>query len=127
VAAIRGNILALILFAAFFVLHIVAGAADQGWLFAIAVVLIAVTAGGFPLLVAVAARARSTAELRLTVLPAAVIGAGLTAGVFWAANDRAWAWWHWPAAITIAGAVSVWTLRRETARVSGRRGSRSPA
>jgi hypothetical protein len=126
-AALRGNLLAFLLFAAFFALHVVAGAADMGWLFAVAVVLIALAAAGFPLLAVLAGRPRGGTDRWLTVVPAALIGAGLTAGVFWAANDRAWAWWHWPAAIAIAAGAGAWTLRGPIPRLSRGRGSRSPA
>ncbi len=46
--SIFGLISAFALFAASFALHIVGGATDQGWLFAIAVGLIFLTATGFP-------------------------------------------------------------------------------
>ena len=49
---IRGEVIAFVLFAASFALHIVAGAMDQGWLFAIAVVLIYISATGFPAIAA---------------------------------------------------------------------------
>jgi uncharacterized membrane protein YeaQ/YmgE (transglycosylase-associated protein family) len=125
VAALRGNVLAFGLFAAFFALHIVGGATDQGWLFAIAVALIAATAVGFPWLAAKFGRAAAASDRKLTVALGAVIGAALTAGVFWAANDRSWAIWHVPAAAAIALAVAAFTLQGGAAAF--RRGRGSPA
>jgi hypothetical protein len=125
-AAMRGNFLAFVLFAAFFALHIVGGATDQGWLFAIAVVLIAISAITFPMVAMLLARPATTRQRALTVAIGFAAGAALTAGVFWAANDRAWAWWHWPAAIAIVGTVAWLTLQRGPRAVMRGRGSPSP-
>lgn len=104
---LRGPAIAFVAFAAAFALHIVAGALDQGWLFAIAVVLIFGVAAGFPVLSMFLGRPRSASQLQAILV---IGGAGclaLTAGTLWAANDRAWAWWTWPAAAAIALVTTV--------------------
>jgi hypothetical protein len=102
----RGNAAALGGFAFFFVLHIIGGATEQAWLFAIAVVLIAASAVLFPASAVYLSRARNSREITWTTAVGGVIGAALVAGVLWAANDRAWEWWHVPAAIAIALVVA---------------------
>jgi len=107
VGALRGPVIAFVAFAAAFALHIVAGALDQGWLFAIAVVLIFALAAGFPVLSMFLGRPRSGWETQAILV---IGGAGclvLTAGTLWAANDRAWAWWTWPASAAIAAVTTV--------------------
>jgi hypothetical protein len=126
VAALRGNLLAFALFAAFFALHIVGGATDQGWLFAIAVVLIALTAAGFPALALMVSGAAGPQSRALTLAFGAVAGFALTAATLWAANDRAWAWWHFPAAAAISLAVSLAVMQRGAPLLRRRRGSPSP-
>ncbi len=118
--------IALALFAASFALHIVGGATDQAWLFAIAVALIATCAVGFPWLAAALGRPRSAGEQRLTLLLGFAFGTILTASALWAANDRSWAWWHGFAAIAAVGAVAFLALQRGGARLRPRRGSPSP-
>jgi hypothetical protein len=124
-AALRGNGIGLGLFAAFFALHIVGGATDQAWLFAIAVVLIAATAILFPASAVYLGRARDRREIAWTAAVGGVIGAALLAGVFWAANDRAWEWWHVPAAGAISLVVAGLARRERPSRL--KRGPVSPA
>lgn len=99
----RGLAVALGLFAAFFALHIVAGAADLGWLFIIAVVLIFAAASGFPAIAFAAATKRAQQKQPRQVLGIGFLaGTALTASALWAANDRSVAWWEAP-----VGAVAV--------------------
>ncbi len=94
--AIRGLGIALALFVAAFALHIVGGATDQGWLFAIAVGLIYITATGFPAIALIASglTLRDEAELKLLLGVGAFAGLVFTVGALWAANGRAFAWWQ---------------------------------
>jgi hypothetical protein len=94
----RGLVLAFFLFAAAFALHIVGGATDQGWLFAIAVALIFVTAGSYPLTARILGRVSPGRERTLTTGAGVVIGILLMAAALWAANGRAMAWWVVPVA-----------------------------
>lgn len=87
---------AFLLFAASFGLHIVGGATDQGWLFAIAVVLIYVTASGFPAIAWLIAGSRR--DNRLIDQVGAAIGLILTIAALRAANDRTFEWWMVPLA-----------------------------
>src|SRR3989304_3857156 len=103
--ALRGTAVATTLFAASFVLHIVGGATDQDWLFAIAVVLIYLTATGFAALAALAA-GRAWRGGDLVFIAWAAIGAFFTGGALWAANGRAFAWWEVPAALALEVAAS---------------------
>jgi hypothetical protein len=110
-AAVRGNVIAFLLFAASFALHIVGGAMDQGWLFAVAVALIAVCAAGFPVIAVAFSGASSGSERALTAAIGGAAGAALTASALWAAEGRAWAWWHIPLALAIALAATAVALR----------------
>jgi hypothetical protein len=114
------------LFAAAFVLHIVGGATDQGWLFAIAVVLIAAVTVAFPLLAVAIGRPWSDRERLVTAIGGGIAGAALTAGVFWAANGRSWEWWHVPASVAIAAAASAVALKLRPGWFTGGRESPSP-
>ncbi len=118
-AVVRGLVLALAFFAASFVLHIVGGATDQSWLFAMAVVLIFLSATGFPAFAAFFGRTTDSALLAI----GSVVGVVLTAGALWAANDRSFAWWHAPAAVGLVAAVSYVLLagQQRTVRVRGGR------
>ena len=107
-AAAKGIVVTFVLFAAAFALHIVGGATDQGWLFAIAVALIFVIAAGysgFALWIAGLARA-GTREAQVTDLAGGVVGSALLIGAFWAANDRAFEAWHFVAAPLVEAFVS---------------------
>ena len=108
-AALRGLGIAFALFAAAFVLHIIGGATDQGWLFAIAVALIFVTATAFPAMAMWLAglQHERTLEARFTLVAGWTIGVGLTIAALWAANGRAFAWWQFPLAPAMVGAVSL--------------------
>jgi hypothetical protein len=123
-AALRGLGFAFALFAGAFVLHIIGGATDQGWLFAIAVALIFVTATGFPaiaLWLGGLQHERST-EARFALVAGWALGLTFTIAALWAANGRAFAWWEFPLAPALVGAVSLrlgWGMRR-TARPLGR-------
>ena len=92
----RGLGIAFALFAGSFALHIVGGASDQRWLFAIAVGLIYLTATGFPAITVIASgRATSQrSQMKLVLALASIAGVGLTIGALWAANGRAFAWWQ---------------------------------
>lgn len=109
------------LFAVSFALHIVGGASDQGWLFAIAVALIYVTAAGFP---AIASRIAGQADV-VTLVGGAVIGVALTSGALWAANGRAWAWWTVPLAVVLTAATSavLWRVQWRRRRPVSSRGA----
>ena len=98
VGVVRGLGVALGVFLASFALHIVGGATDQAWLFAIAVALIFVTATGFPV---IAMWASGLGELqsvaaRIVGGVGAAAGFGFTVAALWAANGRAFAWWEFP-------------------------------
>ena len=125
-APVRGVLGAFLLFAAAFVLHIVGGATDQGWLFAIAVALIAIIAVAFPLVAVAIGRPSGDRERLVTAIVGGIAGAALTAGVFWAANDRSWEWWHVPASIAIAAAASAVALKWRPGWITGGRESPSP-
>ncbi len=86
-----------LIFAVCFALHIVGGATDQGWLFALAVVLIYVTASGFPA-IAWLLGGRPAADRRL-LAGGALVGFVLTVAALRAANDRTFAWWQPPVAM----------------------------
>jgi uncharacterized membrane protein len=104
---LRGLFLAFAFFAASFALHIVGGATDQGWLFAIAVVLIYLTATGFPMVALFAAgRPISEGERTITLSVGAIAGVAFTTGAYWAANGRSFAWWEIPAAVVSVAVVS---------------------
>ncbi len=99
---------AFLIFAACFALHIVGGATDQDWLFAIAVVLIYLTASGFPA-IAWLLSGRPASDRTLLVAGAA-IGFVLTVAALRAANDRTFAWWQPPlamVAVIVTSAVIV--------------------
>jgi hypothetical protein len=106
--AIRGLFLTFLCFAAAFALHVVGGATDQGWLFAIAVGLIFLIAtgySGFALWFAGLAYAGDRAA-NVTDLAGGVVGSALTLGALWAANDRSFAIWQFAAAPLMEAAVS---------------------
>lgn len=112
---IRGFVLTFGLFAAAFALHIVGGATDQGWLFVTAVVLIFVTAAGFPAIMhAFAGRRARTRQGRPLWIVGTVAGVILTASALWAANDRSMAWWLVPAGAACVAIVSpaLWIILR---------------
>lgn len=95
-------------FAAAFALHIVAGATDQDWLFAIAVGLIFLIAtgySGFALWFAGLAYAGNRAAT-VTDLLGGIAGSSLTIGALWAANDRAFEVWHFAVAPLFEAGVS---------------------
>jgi hypothetical protein len=115
-AAVRGLGLAFALFAAAFALHIAGGATGQDWLFAVAVALIFVTATGFPALALWLGGLRHarTAQARVVLVVGWAAGVAFTIGALWAASDRAFAWWQFPLAPALVGAVSLrlgWDLR----------------
>jgi hypothetical protein len=114
IAAARGLPGAFALFAAAFVLHIIGGATDQGWLFALAVALIYLFAAGFPVVAFLIGRPRPGHHTRATLVLGAVAGVALTAGALWAANDRAWAWWHVPLtpALVAITSLALWQAAR---------------
>lgn len=110
-AVLRGNLIAFGLFAAAFALHIVGGATEQGWLFAVAVALIAVFAVAFPLVALAAGRPPTRMQRLATLAAGTVIGVVLSASALWAANDRSTAWWHAPVAAATVVAVLAIGLR----------------
>jgi len=106
--ATKGLVLTFLCFAGAFALHIVGGATDQGWLFAIAVgliVLIATGYSGFALWFAGLAYAGNRAA-SVTDLLGGIAGSALTIGALWAANDRAFEIWHFAVAPLAEAAVS---------------------
>jgi len=107
-SAVRGIGITLVIFLASFVLHIVGGATNQGWLFAIAVVLIFLTATGFPVISLWMGELRSvrSREGRMVAVAGGLIGFGFTWAALWAANGRSMAWWEPPLAIVLVGAMS---------------------
>jgi hypothetical protein len=118
-AALRGLGLAFALFAGAFVLHIIGGATGQRWLFAIAVALIFVTATGFPAMALWLSglQHERNMEGRFTLVAGWTIGVALTVAALWAANGRAFAWWQFPLAPALVGAVSLrlgWGMRHTT-------------
>jgi len=110
--AIRGIAVMLGLFAAAFALHIVGGATDQAWLFAIAVTLIFVIATGFPAFAlwagGLAYQANEVAKSTFSF--GVIIGTGLTLGALWATNDREFAGWHFPVSLILVAIVSAIVL-----------------
>ncbi|MFQ5381061.1 MAG: hypothetical protein ACE5EF_05505 [Dehalococcoidia bacterium] len=100
--ALVGPLVAFVLFAAAFALHVIAGAADLGWLFAFAVILIFASAAGFPVVARLAGRPRDRRERVIVLSTGTLVGAVLMAGTLWAANDRSWAAWTLPAAGLVA-------------------------
>jgi hypothetical protein len=121
-AIIRGLALAFIFFAGSFALHIVGGATDQAWLFAMAVVLIFLSATGFPAFAAFFGRTMH----RVLLGAGGLIGVVLTGSALWAANDRAFAWWHVPVSIALVGVVSYVLLAGQQRMVRGRGGQVVP-
>lgn len=97
---VRGTLVGVALFGGSFALHIVAGATDQGWLFAIAVALIYVTAAGFAG-IAVLAAGPSWRGGDIVLAGWGVLGVTFTWGALWAANGQAFAWWEGPAALAL--------------------------
>lgn len=97
---VRGVVVALAIFVASFALHVVGGATGQGWLFAIAVALIFLSATGFPVIAVWAGGFADLrpVEARATAAIGAAAGYGFTVGALWAANGRAFAWWEFPLA-----------------------------
>jgi hypothetical protein len=96
---------ALIIFLACFALHIAGGATGQDWLFAIAVVLIYLSAAGYPA-IAWLLGGRPTGRPYL-LAPGALIGLALTTAALRAANDRTFAWWQVPLALAAILATSL--------------------
>lgn len=129
--ALRGLTIAFGFFAASFALHIVGGATDQGWLFALAVALIYVAATGFPAVALMASGLHAGADWpsRLTLGLGAVAGAAFTVGALWATNGRAFAWWEFALAPILVVVMSVLLLAlvpRGTSRVPRSRAKPRP-
>jgi hypothetical protein len=107
-AAAKGLLLTFLLFAGAFALHIIGGATDQDWLFAIAVGLIFLIAtgySGFALWIAGLAHA-GTRAATWTDLLGGIAGSALTIGALWAATGRAFEPWHFAVAPLLEAAVS---------------------
>ncbi len=104
--AVRGLGLAGLAFVGAFALHIVGGATDQRWLFAIAVALIYLTAAAFPVAALLLAGRVGALERTIILTAGIVIGAVLVGAALWAANGRSLAWWTAPAALVITFATS---------------------
>jgi hypothetical protein len=124
--ALRGFLLASGLFAGAFVLHIVAGALDLDWLFALAVALIFASAALFPLVALVLAGRPSGGARRVLLLAGCVAGIGLTAAALWAANGRAIDWWTVPLAFALVLAPCLAVLRFLPSAAAGRNGLAEP-
>lgn len=102
-----GITLTLALFAGTFLLHIVGGALNQGWLFAFAVWLIYLVATGFPVFALALAGPKADASSHRALWAAGgAVGVGLTAAALWAAADRSFAWWTLPAAVALTTVTS---------------------
>ena len=112
----RGLGIAFAFFSGSFALHVVGGASDQRWLFAIAVGLIYLTATGFPAIAVVASGlARSQrSQMKLVLALASIAGVGLTIGALWAANGRAFAWWQFVLGpvLVLVSSVTLLAVRR---------------
>lgn len=123
--AVKGLVITFAAFAFAFALHIAGGATDQGWLFAIAVVLIYAIATGFPAIALwVSGLAyRGSEPAKFTYTTGVIIGTGLTLGALWATNGRSFAAWHFPASIVLVAIVSAVVLlirsRVEQSQVAG--------
>lgn len=91
----RGLGLTFAAFAAAFALHVVGGATDQAWLFAIAVGLIYLTATGFPAIALWLSglKYRSGRDSEVVYRVGVLAGMGLTLGALWATNDRSFGTW----------------------------------
>jgi hypothetical protein len=99
---LRGHLIAAGLFAGFFALHVVGGATGQGWLFALAVAGIFLSATGFGAIAARTADVPATSRAGIGMLATgSVAGVILTSSALWAANGRAWAAWEAPAAVAL--------------------------
>lgn len=112
IQAVKGLVLTFAAFAVAFALHIVGGATDQGWLFAIAVVLIYAIAMGFPAIALWVSGLtyRGSEPAKFTYTAGVIIGTGLTLGALWATNDRSFAAWHFAASIVLVAIVSAVVL-----------------
>ncbi|MBA4181332.1 MAG: hypothetical protein C0506_12145 [Anaerolinea sp.] len=110
--AFRGLTVAFAFFAGSFALHILGGATDEGWLFAIAVGLIYFAATGFPAIALIVGGLRSgggrQAQLALGV--GTVAGLVFTIGALWATNGRAFAWWEFVLAPALVSGTSAMLL-----------------
>ena len=96
------------LFLGAFGLHIVGGATNQGWLFAIAVVLIFLVAAGFSWIAASLARTPIPDADAGFLVPAFALALVLTEATLWAASDRAFELWHIPATpVLVFGVTAV--------------------
>lgn len=115
----RGLAIALALFVGSFALHIIGGATDQRWLFAIAVGLIYLTATGFPAIALVSSGLKRDGHGGNLVLGlGALAGVGFTIGALWAANGRGFAWWVFVLApvLVLFTSASLLALRRFAGR-----------
>ena len=108
IQAIKGLVLTFGAFAFAFALHIVGGATDQGWLFAIAVGLIYIIATGFPAIALWVSGLtyKGSEAAKFTYTAGVIAGTGLTLGALWATNERSFAAWHFPASIVLVAVVS---------------------
>ncbi|MEO8541822.1 MAG: hypothetical protein ABI577_18935 [bacterium] len=106
--AVKGLGLTFGAFAFAFALHIVGGATDQGWLFAIAVGLIFAIATGFPAIALWISGLtyKASEPAKFTYTAGVIIGTGLTLGALWASHDRSFAAWHFPLSIVLVAVVS---------------------
>lgn len=112
VQRLKGILGAFALCAASFALHIIGGATDQFWLFALAVALIYFTAAGFPAIAWLLAGKPGVDRVLLTT--AGATGLVLTVAALRAANDRTFEWWQVPlgvAAVALTSAAIVGVLR----------------
>jgi len=126
---LRGHLVATGLFVGFFALHVVGGATGQGWLFALAVAGIFVSATGFGAIAARAADVPATSRAGvIMVATGSLAGVVLTSSALWAANGRAWAAWEAPAAVALVllgtAAVEAGFFTASRARKQGRAAGR---
>jgi hypothetical protein len=110
--AARGLGLTFAAFAAAFALHVVGGATGQGWLFAIAVGLIYLTAMGFPAIALWVSglKYRDGRESEVVYRGGVLVGMGLTLGALWATNDRSFGTWVFLATPLLVAVVSALVL-----------------
>ena len=112
----RGLGIAFAFFAGSFALHIVGGASNQRWLFAVAVGLVYLTATGFPAIAVVASGLARSQRLQMKMVLGlgAIAGVGFTIGALWAANGRAFAWWQFVLGpgLVLVSSVTLLAVRR---------------
>lgn len=108
----RGLGLTFAAFALAFALHVVGGATDQAWLFAIAVGLIYILATGFPAIALWVSglKYKGGRDSDLVYRVGVLAGMGLTLGTLWATNDRSFGTWTFLLTPVLVAVVSAFIL-----------------